>query len=569
MHTETTRLFKESTDETIWKRIREDDAYVPFRENLKKAWKHCTENSLVPLSFDLYMIYTRNGSNNEYGKAYFPRRLALNSSFMSYMIYREDKYLKKLEEVIMLILDEYTWALPNHIKDIKDCEAVTTYLDLFAAETGHALSEILYILGDKLDRRVSSRIRYEVNRRIISSYLNRCFPFEESKSNWATVCAGSIGMTFLYMAPEKFELIKARIESCFLNYLDGFDSDGACPEGVGYWVYGFGYYIYFEELYKDFSGKYLIPMGEKHKQIAMFLQRAHIKGHKIISFSDGSQEEFIMNGLVFKLNEIFGDDVRILPYDTYAPPVMGGDNCYRFAHCIRNFLWHNPNKLPKDYKASNETIYLEDAQWYIKKTDLFMFAAKCGGNDDPHNHNDVGSFIISDYNKQLLADIGKGEYNRGYFDPETRYNNLCCASRGHSVPIVDNKEQLPGREYCGRVLNAIDDCISMDISGAYGNNNLTSLVRSFSFKEREIILSDEINLKTNTVWTERFVSLTEPLLKEDAVVIDGVRIYNNIGVAPQITVEKMLEHGFDQRYIPVYLIDYKTDAKRAEFTFRF
>ena len=65
------------------------------------------------------------------------------------------------------------------------------------------------------------------------------------------------------------------------------------------------------------------------------------------------------------------------------------------------------------------------------------------------------------------------------------------------------------------------------------------------------------------------MSLTEPLLKEDAVVIDGVRIYNNIGVAPQITVEKILEHGFDQRYIPVYLIDYKTDAKRAEFTFRF
>jgi hypothetical protein len=134
---------------------------------------------------------------------------------------------------------------------------------LFAAETGQALSEILYLIGDKLDTHVSTRIRYEVNRRIINSFINKRFPFEDSMSNWATVCSGSVGMTFIYMAPEKFSLIKERVRACFLNYLSGFGDDGACAEGVGYWVYGFGYYLYFEAyLENDFEEYGLNSLNE-------------------------------------------------------------------------------------------------------------------------------------------------------------------------------------------------------------------------------------------------------------------------------------------------------------------
>ena len=559
-------LFREALNDELWQKIKESPKYASQRKNLCDAWNISCEKPLMPVSFDAFMAYKRTGSRREFSKEYFAKRLALNSSFVSYMIYREDKYLNKLENILMNILDEYTWSDPGHIGELCDAESVSTFIDLFAAETGQALSEILYLIGDKLDTHVSTRIRYEVNRRIINSFINKRFPFEDSMSNWATVCSGSVGMTFIYMAPEKFSLIKERVRSCFLNYLSGFGDDGACAEGVGYWVYGFGYYLYFEELYKEFSGDYLIPIGEKHKEIAMFMQRAHIGGKSVISFSDGSQEEFIMSGVVFKANEIFGDCVRILPKDAYAPPVMGGDNCYRFAHCIRNFLWYNPDKLPKSEERVNETVFLENSQWYIKRNASYVFAAKGGWNDDPHNHNDVGSFLISDGRKQLLADIGKGEYNSGYFKPETRYDNFCCASRGHSLPIIDGIEQSPGREYRGKILENNNDFVSMDISGAYDNENLTAFVRSFSFKDKSVILTDEITQNNPSVWTERFISLIEPVVGEASVRIENLTIHSSIKTAPTVKVEKMYGH-FEHILIPVYIIDYNTDERKVEFRF--
>lgn len=562
-------LFKESKNENLWAAIRDDEAYASFRENLSEAWKFTEEKTFLPLEYEMFTEYMRGCNSNRYGKEYYGRRLGLNASFMSYMIYREEKYLKKLEEIIMLILGEYTWAVPAHIKELTDCETVSTFIDLFAAETGHALSEILYILGDKLDVRIQSRIRYEIDRRIISSILKNRFHFEESVSNWATVCAGSVGMTFLYMAPEKFSLIRDRIISCINNYIGFFGNDGACAEGAGYWLYGFGYYIYFEELYKEFSGSYLVPMTEKQKKIAMFLQKVHINGNRVISFSDCNATEFLTNGIVCRVNEIFGDDVKILPEDAYAPPVMGGDNCYRFAHCIRNFLWHNPKKMPKTMTFSNEKIYLEDAQWYIRKTNKYFFAAKGGGNSDPHNHNDVGSFIVSDYTNQLLADLGKGEYDKFYFNPETRYNNLCCSSRGHSLPIVDGIEQSPGESFRAKSVEQSDNRFRLDIADAYDDANLMSLVRTFDFAENAITLTDEISQKCNTEWISRLVSTIEPCIEGTNVVIGNMKIQNNLDIVPEISVGEVTAHSMDGLKYPVYLIDYKTSQRRVELKFEF
>ena len=45
-----------------------------------------------------------------------------------------------------------------------------TFLDLFASETGFALSEIDYLLGERFDPLVRARIETELNRRVIDSF---------------------------------------------------------------------------------------------------------------------------------------------------------------------------------------------------------------------------------------------------------------------------------------------------------------------------------------------------------------------------------------------------------------
>ena len=438
---------------------------------------------------------------------------------------------------------------------------------MFAAETGQALSEILYILGDKLNKRVSSRIRYEVNRRIISSFLNNTYRFEEMKLNWAAVCGGSVGMTYIYMAPELFPLVKARIKACLETYLECFGDDGVSTEGVGYWGYGFAYYLYFEELYKEFAGEYLIPMQKKHKEIAMFFQRAYISGNLVISFSDTSIHNAVMPGMIFRLNDIFGDDVRILPEDSYAKKPVTGDTCYRFASCIRSFLWYKPEKIPSAYPKAKETIFLKDAQWYIKRTDAYVFAVKGGNNDEPHNHNDIGSFIISDGKEQLLADLGRGKYTQQYFEPETRYTHLCCSSFGHSVPIIGGMGQCEGKECKAKIYDYSDAHIAMDIGAAYNNADVVSLKRSFNLGDTVIRLTDEVDRKGSISWTDRFVSLILPDIKGDAVRIGSMKIYNSLGITPIVSSEEMELNGNGKRR--VYLIDYETKRQKIEFRFEF
>ena len=75
------------------------------------------------------------------------------------LIYGKDEYLEKLQDTIWVICDEYCWALPAHVNPENGCD--TTFLDLFASETGFALSEIYYLLGDKLNPLLKDRMKYE------------------------------------------------------------------------------------------------------------------------------------------------------------------------------------------------------------------------------------------------------------------------------------------------------------------------------------------------------------------------------------------------------------------------
>ena len=65
---------------------------------------------------------------------------------------------------------------------------------------------------------------------------------------------------------------------------------------------------------------------------------------------------------------------------------------------------------------------------------------------EPHNHNDVGSFLYYIGDEEIISDLGAGEYTKKYFGPE-RYEILCNSSRGHSVPVIEGKYQCAGREY--------------------------------------------------------------------------------------------------------------------------
>ncbi|GJM76376.1 hypothetical protein HMSSN036_85920 [Paenibacillus macerans] len=100
-------------------------------------------------------------------------------------------------------------------------------------------------------------------------------------------------------------------------------------------------------------------------------------------------------------------------------------------------------------------LFLPDAQWLVSRhrsaAGSFGFAAKGGHNGEPHNHNDLGHFILIAGRDTFAADLGSGEYTADYFGAG-RYRYDCNGSQGHSVPIINGRHQAEGERHAAVVL---------------------------------------------------------------------------------------------------------------------
>ncbi|MBQ7794474.1 MAG: heparinase II/III family protein, partial [Clostridia bacterium] len=429
------------------------------------------------------------------------------------------------------------------------------FIDLFAAETGQAMAEILYFVGDKLPARLVRRMRFELDRRIFKPFERRSFWWEKSPTNWAAVCAGSVGMVYLYEKPHSFETVKERIYSSLDSFLSGFSEEGVCFEGLSYWNYGFGYYIYFAALLYDATdGREDILHRDLVEKIARFQQKMFIGG-SVVSFSDCTRHTIYQPGLTCYLAKTF-DGVAIPPNG--VPEWM--DNCARFSSCVRNLVW-----LDKNAPISEETgwDYMQTAGWYISRKKDFSFAAKAVHNQEPHNQNDVGSFIIADENGQVLMDYGSGEYTNQYFMRKTRYLDLCNSSRGHSVPEIDGIAQYDGREFSAANVAATENEFSMDMAKAYPVDGLEKLERSFRVEDNKVTVRDKYvftDTKEHKI-CERFVSMNKPVLTDDGVRLGGFLLKSDH--TPKIA-QGTVKHHTTYQPETLYFVEYHGDFR--EFT---
>jgi hypothetical protein len=187
---------------------------------------------------------------------------------------------------------------------------------------------------------------------------------------------------------------------------------------------------------------------------------------------------------------------------------------------LRYILWTDPELA--DSKMFPKNHIYHDNQWFINRQKDYALACKAGCNAESHNHNDVGSFLISKNGKVTLVDIGGGEYTRQYFGPE-RYTILCNSSRGHSVPIINGNLQVTKRDK-SVIYTEKEDEYSFSMENAYNIESLKSLTRSFKCEADCAHMTDEYSFTEQpTEIVERFVSM---LPAEE--VSDGVKVGDTI-----------------------------------------
>lgn len=554
-------LMQQARDSKFWERVRTAPEYAEARVQLEQFY-HEVDGEMPVLSFQDFMDFARTGRRIDFEPKYFIRRGQLIAAAGMYFIYREKSYLQRLEDVIWAICDEYTWSVPAHVPWDKGFEAVPTHIDLFAAETGFALSEISSLLADVLHPRVFSRAKDAIQTRIIRSFEENSFHWEKLEMNWSAVCAGSVGACFMYLFPERFEAVKPRLLSAMDCFLRGFGSDGCCREGMSYWNYGFGFFTYFSDLLYQFSdGAEDLFADQRARRAAQFQQAAFLNPTTCISFADCVPNAKAVPGLLSYLIKRYPEEVY--PAGNAAEILDRSDHCYRWATFFRSLIWTDFQALAP--MARKNCIYLSDAQWYISKDGPFVLAAKGGHNDEPHNHNDLGSFILTDDAGQLLSDLGSGLYTQAYFQPDTRYDIINNSAAGHSVPIIGGKLQTEGKEHTATTLRADETGFAVNIAGGYAVNGLKSVVREWNVDPHSIVMQDVFCMDGPPLEvTERFVTLLPPRIEGNNVFLRSLRMSTD--VAPIVEKHEFLDHcGNTQDF---YTIDYHIQTS-SKFTICF
>ena len=482
-----------------------------------------------PLPFSLFQLFETSGDRAAYEQPYFDRRRRLAGLALATAIDTTVQYLPALADLIWEICNEYTWSLPAHLP--VGIAAVQAYrlpseqvVDLFAAQTAHVLAEVLALLGERLDPWLQYRIRTEIERRIFQPLFHdpQHFKWESEPMNWAAVCGGCAGMAALILEDDRERLagMLDRVVRALEVFLESFGNDGGCPEGLDYWVYGFGYYTYFAEMLRQFTNDQLdLLNGEKMRRIAAFPQAVNLGSDTWVNYSDADEHAHIHPGFASRLMTRFQQPIPGLKL-----PDFHSDHIYRWGHITRDLMWTHAAALQAT--VTDGSYYLPDLAWVIDRHIVegatIAFSAKGGHNAEPHNHNDLGHFIVHLGGENLLADLGAGVYTRQYFSAE-RYEAWHTGSQGHSVPVINGQTQRAGREYAASVVRYEPQprgvTFVLDLTRAYAAADLESFVRAFDWsveaesRSATLRLTDTFKFAALPAALEEcFISLRQPIL---------------------------------------------------------
>lgn len=493
------------------------------------------------LPYGAFKLFEITGTRKEYERPYFARRGRLIALTLAATVDQDDSVIPALEDLLWAICDEYTWCLPAHLgrgtgNPREGRLPPEQTVDLFAAETSHALAETLALLGDRLHPWLHYRVRTEIERRIFRPLFHEPvhFHWESVPMNWASVCAGAAGMAALVLEEDP-ERLAGMVERCCRAmecFMEGFGPDGGCAEGIGYWQYGFGYYVYFAEMLREYTAGALDLLdNELARRVAAFPVAVSLGGRSFINYSDGASSMLLAPGLLSRLEARLGIPVPELSSDVG----LHDDHAYRWPHVTRNLIWSNASVFGRTTPAG--TVMLDHLAWVVDRRQagdmMLAFSARGGNNAEPHNQNDLGHFILHVGGDSLLADLGAGLYTRQYFGP-TRYDHIHNSSAGHSVPLIDGQAQSAGAEFQAKLLsytpNSQGVSFAVDLTRAYELPTLEQFVRTFEWtfdppaNSARLLLNDSFRFTQAPEQLEEiFISLHQPELATGKVVWRGQR----------------------------------------------
>jgi hypothetical protein len=516
--------------------------------HIGKAEEHLDCEWTTPKA-SVFMEYVRTGNRSHYQEISFGRRTKLAELVLGECMEGRGRFMDDIMNGIWTICEETYWGVPAHVgaqkrgSGLPDVTEPT--VDLFAAETAMLLAWTDYLIGEQLDRispLIRERIHHEVERRIISVNLDRddfwWMGFSgRVVNNWNPwICSNWLAAVLIL---EKDGDQRARsvhkILKCLDNFLNPYPRDGGCDEGPGYWDRAGGsLYDCLELLHSASGGQIDIFDRPLIKEIGKYITRAYISHSYFINFADAAARIDAGASLIFRYGKSIGDEDMMGFGAFLAGKQRLGEDYIRgsfgslgrilpMMFMLDELLEAEPKEpLSRDFwlpelqvmaarsgKGSNEGLYV---------------AAKGGHNDESHNHNDVGNFIVYADGYPAIVDVGVETYTAKTFS-DRRYEIWTMQSAFHNLPTINGIMQKNGREYkaSGIEYKVTEDSVTfqLDIAPAYPQEaKVRSWKRTITLNRgKNIIVRDKYELREAVENLQlTLMSWRKPVLNQEGLI---------------------------------------------------
>ena len=285
----------------------------------------------LPLPAPTEELYRQSFATRDRAR-YEAQILELNqhSRTLAIALLLEQKFIEKFTALLDIYSQMKSWLLPAHDRyphttiPMANIDEIITTTDLVSLDIASGMSIAIGALESILPADSVARFKAKAAKLVIEPITliarNRR-PYNYwmiLPHNWNAVCYCNTILTFLASdVPESdrktvVDFALARIK----YFINGFNVDGYCQEGPGYFGYGFGHYTYLSwALYEASRHKLNLFDSDRVKQIAAFPEKMMLSATQLPLFCDCNPKIFIRRDLMEIRDYLVGksDKVNFLP----------------------------------------------------------------------------------------------------------------------------------------------------------------------------------------------------------------------------------------------------------------
>lgn len=508
---------------------------------IKQAEKYL-EMDIPLLPASVYREFFVNGNRSHYQDIFFRRRdMALYLAVAEHCE-KKGRFAEKLMDVVWAIMEESTWILPAHLYNSAYGGQYTlgpvyggNYnhgLALFSASTGATLAFVYILAKDALDAItpiISMKMKYMILDRVQKPFLENVFWWMGDNggrvNNWNPWIISNVLLCTSIL--EEDQAIRNRVVELSVRRLDNFFAcyhpDGGCDEGPSYWgVAGASLFDCLDLIDDMTGGAITVYDNELVRNIGEYIFKVNVDEATVVNFADCPPRALPCASLVIRYGEKCTSPFLV----SFGKKLMKhGDHTastgqpYRVLRSL-----FTPDVEAEDCPMPT-ACYLPDLKVMTvrecsdSKTGM-MLAMKGGNNNEQHNHNDVGNFVVYHNGKPVIIDTGVGTYTKQTFSPQ-RYELWFMQSGYHNLPSFGGVDQKNGPQFksTSEVYSEEEKSLSVELCEAYPKEaGVISFLRKSALNGATVTVTDTVRLDAEREIDMHLMSAHKPEIIEAGVI---------------------------------------------------